>query len=305
MSFRESMQFLLHSGQSRQEYIKSIEEINLFENNFETALPQTVCAEAVRKHFANENGKHKKAIIMGFDGARADSLLGIIKAGTDDETALYSGISEMRESHHLYLSFTGGIESDSVTKQETSTASGWATVLTGKWANEHGIKVNNSSSINKETPTFLLEYARKGRPCSFNAIWSVHFDGTYKDEIKAAEEENLPLAHTRLSTDAELQNAMIKAIDRNDDIIFGIYEEPDINGHQYGYSNHEYHYVRSVADTDRRAYQLIKHIESRPTYNDEDWLIILTADHGGHAKGHGSTLIQDRTVFIGINKEII
>lgn len=304
MSFRETLQFILHSGQSRQEYINSVDKTNLFENKFENALPQTACAEAVRKHFSNENGKHKKALIVGFDGARADSLLGIIKTGTDDEPALYSGVSEMREKYHLYLSFTGGVEGDSITKQETSTASGWATVLTGKWADEHGIKVNCSNSLNPKTPTILLEYARKGLPCSFNAIWSVHFDGTYKDEIKAAQEEKLPLVHTCLSTDAELQNSMIEAIDRNDDIIFGIYEEPDINGHQYGFSNNEYRYVRSVVDTDRRAYNLMEHIKKRPAYEDEDWLIILTADHGGHAKGHGSTLIQDRMVFIAINTEI-
>ena len=32
--------------------------------------------------------------------------------------------------------------------------------------------------------------------------------------------------------------------------------------------------------------------------NDEDWLIIVTTDHGGSEKGHGKDIPEHRTIFV-------
>ena len=54
---------------------------------------------------------------------------------------------------------------------------------------------------------------------------------------------------------------------------------------------------------DTLAYATLKAIESRETYETEDWLIVVTSDHGGKGTGHGKESIQERMTFIVTNKE--
>ena len=53
------------------------------------------------------------------------------------------------------------------------------------------------------------------------------------------------------------------------------------------------------ADADKT----IEAIKARETYDTEDWLIIITSDHGGIGTDHGSASIQERMTFIVANKE--
>ena len=52
------------------------------------------------------------------------------------------------------------------------------------------------------------------------------------------------------------------------------------------------------------AGEVIEAIKARKNYENEDWLIILTSDHGGFVTSHGGLTIQERMTFIVINKEI-
>ena len=45
-------------------------------------------------------------------------------------------------------------------------------------------------------------------------------------------------------------------------------------------------------------------IKSRNTFEEEDWLVIIASDHGGHLTRHGTQKIQDRTTFLALSKPI-
>ena len=49
---------------------------------------------------------------------------------------------------------------------------------------------------------------------------------------------------------------------------------------------------------------MINAIRARPAYDNEDWLIIITSDHGGFATGHGPQFATARQVFIVANKDL-
>ena len=49
---------------------------------------------------------------------------------------------------------------------------------------------------------------------------------------------------------------------------------------------------------------IIEAIESRPNYDKEDWLIIITSDHGGIEDEHGGPSMDERITFIVSNKPI-
>src|SRR5699024_12230500 len=54
------------------------------------------------------------------------------------------------------------------------------------------------------------------------------------------------------------------------DVIFGIYEGTDHNGHDTGFGNDNYNYIKGFRDQDARCYELLQAIYSRPSFENED-----------------------------------
>lgn len=281
-------------------YKKYVDESGVFRNTVDEALPQTAVADAVRAHMES-GGKTKKVAIIGFDGARADSVAMTVKSAYDPyiSASKYSALEQLKGEGGIFVAFTGGENGNT---QDTSTPQGWATMLTGKWGRDTGV-IKFMDKMTKAN-TVLYEYAKKGKKTVFNAIWPTHFTDTYINEIEKAKSESLPVEYFMCEdNDDILTERMIKSVTEDScDISFCILEQPDHLGHEKGFGNKYPYYVKAVATCDRNAYAIIKAIEGRPTYGEEDWLIIISSDHGGHLKGHGSQYITDRTIFIATNK---
>ncbi|MCD7872417.1 MAG: hypothetical protein LUG21_03785 [Clostridiales bacterium] len=182
----------LYFGKKAKEkaYLESIENNGIFENNFKSAFGQTKIAELVRNHLNSSGSKIKKALIYGFDGARADSMIYLIPSKNKEVTGYnfetqFSAVTQLKNQGGLYLSYAGGDLKNPETLQETSTAQGWASVLTGQWGIENGVVKHVTKK--DSSPTVLMEAAQKGLSSVFAAIWPDHFDITYKSEIQTAE----------------------------------------------------------------------------------------------------------------------
>lgn len=285
-------------------YLARLDTQGVFNNTTKTALPQTVFADAVRKHFKKQNGKTPKALLIGFDGARADAMH-LLCESTDEKItgglfiSAYSAVQALKAEGGLYLSYAGG-ESDS--RQETSTAQGWAAILTGVWGTENGVLRHLPLKTN--CPTVLRELAMQGKQAAFLAEWPDHFSVTYKDEIEIAARGNLPLDYAKYADDRALAAAFTERIAGDTDCIFGIFEGPDYNGHGTGFSTANPRYAACVCRLDNVAYRLMEAVKARPTYAQEDWLIMITSDHGGHGLRHGTQKQFDRMTFIASNQTI-
>ena len=90
----------------------------------------------------------------------------------------------------------------------------------------------------------------------------------------------------------------------NPDVTFCVFEQTDVVGHASGYGNYVEAYVDACQSVDRNCFNFIKSIEERESYDQEDWLIIITTDHGGIANGHGSQMSFDRMIWLACNKPI-
>ena len=88
------------------------------------------------------------------------------------------------------------------------------------------------------------------------------------------------------------------------DFIFVIYEPTDSTGHNYGFTINNPRYKEAFNTADQYGFETIDAIKQRATYGTEDWLIIITSDHGGIGTDHGGASIQERMTFIVANKEI-
>lgn len=276
-----------------------------YENTIETAIAQTDIYDMIYEHFNSPlaDGKTtKKAIIIGYDGCRADALTLV-----GDK---FSGITKMRESGaSCILAYCGGVNYPEINTQDTSTAPGWCSILTGEWADKTGITGNGiTKSLEYKTLMTTLTEEKVIDSAAFVTSWDGHFkndNSTYYLEKAYCEEKGLDVDFTLCGTDTASANAVIKDLKQEDcsDFIFAIYEGTDHAGHTFGFSTNDPCYYAGFTLNDFLAYRTLNAIESRDTYETEDWLIILTADHGGYGTGHGHESIQERMTFLITNKE--
>lgn len=281
-----------------EKYKDNVSQFEPYENTLETAIPQTELYNVINGHFDSDLpiGKlTKKAIVIGYDGCRADALSLCKEDGAITELILDGG--------KAYISYCGGVNYPVFNTQDTSTAPGWASILTGQWANVTGVK-GNSIPMSTDCHTLFASLIEndKADSSAFYVSWNGHFvdgDSTYIHEKSYCEEKNLDVTFSDADDDAGTVENTIKDIKGLlcSDFIFTILEHTDHSGHDTGFDleNEDYSEAFYAAEADAAA--IIEAIEARPTYALEDWLIIITSDHGGFNTGHGSFTIQERMTF--------
>ena len=265
--------------------------------------PQTIIYNIVNSHFfaALPEGKTvKKAIIIGYDGCRADALAFREKGA--------SGIDELLDNNgSLVYTYCGGAPYPATNTQDTSTAPGWCSILTGKWGSVTGVTANGIVKSN-DNLTLLTQLVESGtiKSSAFVTSWSGHFktdDSTYKLEKEYCESKNLNVSFKLCTSDTGTSSAMLKSVKSKGcpDLLFGIIESTDHSGHSFGFSTNNPVYQLGFKAEDGVAYDIIKAIKARSTYETEDWLIIITSDHGGVGTGHGGASLQERQTFLATN----
>lgn len=284
-------------------YMQNIASVG-YENTVETAIPQTELYNVINEHFKSDlpEGKtEKKAIVIGYDGCRADIL-----AEKEDNGAI-SYLLEKGASNNLL--YCGGINYPAENTQDTSTAPGWCSILTGVWADVHGITGNDiTKSIDTKTLMTTLTEEKVIDSAAFITKWAGHFsrdNATYLEEKDYCEKNNLNVNFNKCKNDEASHEATINEINKADcsDFIFVIYEPTDSTGHDLGFTFNNPKYKEAFKQADTYGYEAIKAIEARETYETEDWLIIVTSDHGGIDTNHGGASIQERMTFAVMNTD--
>ena len=275
-----------------------------YENTIEKAYPQTDLYHIIKEHFEADlpEGKtDKKVVIIGYDGCRADIL------NEKQEKGAVSYLLDNGASNNL--TYCGGVNYPEVNTQDTSTAPGWCSIVTGEWADVHGI-TGNGITKTVEPKTLMTSLVEDGTidSASFITKWKGHFsrDGaTYLDEKTYCEENNLNVEFELRKGKKDIHTGAMEEIASEDcsDFVFIIYEDTDSAGHDFGFSYNNPEYKKSFNTEDGYGYEVIKAIEARETYETEDWLIIVTSDHGGVETGHGGPSIQERMTFVVMNQE--
>lgn len=275
-----------------------------YQNTIETAIPQTVIYNMINEHFASalpEGKTSKKAIIIGYDGCRADILTEMQDGNSGIGAMLQDGAS-------INLAYCGGVNYPTTNTQDTSTAPGWCSILTGTWANVHGVTENDVSK-DLNTKTLLLSLTEQNIIDSavFNTKWAGHFsrkDATYLNEKQYAEDNDLPVSYNKYKNDNATLEATLAQLGNKDcaDFTFVIYEPTDAAGHGYGFSHNNPRYQKAFVKADAMCFETINTIKSRETFLQEDWLIVITSDHGGYGTEHGYASLQERMTFIVANR---
>ncbi len=283
-------------------YRQNVASVN-YENTIETAYPQTDLWEIIEHHFDSDlpEGKtEKKAVVIGYDGCRADIL-----AEKKENGAVNYLLSKGASNNLLYC---GGVNYPAENTQDTSTAPGWCSILTGVWADVNGITGNGiTKAIEPKTLMTILVEDGTIDSASFITKWKGHFtnsNSTYIDEKAYCEENNIDVDFELRKNKKDIHTGAMEEITSTDcaDFVFIIYENTDSAGHDFGFTFNNPVYKNAFNTEDGYGYEVIKAIEARDTYETEDWLIIVTSDHGGVGTGHGGASIQERMTFVVMNK---
>lgn len=291
---------------------KAADGTPLFMNTNDEAFAQTEVHDIVMKHFASalpEGKTDKKAIFIGYDGCRVD----VLKYANEMPEGK-SGLLSVRNSENgtLVFSNAGGPNGDKSKNQHTSTAPGWASMLTGKWALEDGGHTVSNNGMYKpaNVETFLTKLADTKKTnsndtysSSFTTSWREHQNVTYFNDIELAMQKGTNIQYTHCLDDQATYYDVLGRVAGHDDakdtdVVFLTLEGTDHGGHDYGFGIQTEEYVDGYKQEDGYAYNIIKAIEARDTYATEDWLIVLSTDHGGYKKGHGGQTILERTTWI-------
>lgn len=328
-------------------YLKKIDSCSFWANDAKTAIPEYQIYHHVHDFLDGctirdgsahaPGGAVRKVLFLGFDGMRADAVTNILHDENEFDTngynapAPYSGIGELQKAGGIYIGYCGG-ETDTETRQTTSTSASWISQFTGVWGNKHGVKTNDDVK-NMAYKTFPLEFAEQGLQASIAFDWDQFLDVNLKEEVKYV------LAHpeirmtfcdidrkksekpkkTRAETsalynfvapetpsasapyDTGMRDYVLDRIAQGDDIVCGIFHNIDSNGHTGEFSNTSGKYVASVRSCDNYAYEILQAVRQREAAHNEEWLVIMANDHGGIGQGHGEQTLEERTTWIASN----
>ncbi len=289
-------------------YKQTIKDIPIYENTINTAVPQTEFYNYINDFFStpSADGKVKKAIVIGYDGCRADTLQHL---SADNESGINAVMAE--SDSQAFLTYCGGVNYPYINTQNTSTAPGWCAMLTGVWADKNLVDQNHIIKSD-DYPTVLtsLVESKTIDASAFYVSWSGHFadsDATYISEKNYCETNNINVNFVTAADHAGTKQNVLNDLAKTDcsDFIFSIFESPDHEGHNDVFSPYNENFKNGFLNVDKIGYDIFNAVKARPTYENEDWLIIITADHGGNCFGHGNMTIMERMTFIVSNKELL
>ena len=216
------------------------------------------------------------ALLIMWDGARADSLL---NAGCSNLLMLAEG--RWKPGYKGAWSFCAKPLPDARPYSYANHAS----ILNGVIAAKHGVWFNHETAKcrTKEWPSWLsrlMDAKPSARTVFASACRAVAVD--------LCRDERIAIKDFGLDGEAEADYfaKLYSSSDAPDAAVMFI-DQPDATGHQKGFYPTPPEYLKAVKSSDVLLGRVLAAIAARPTFDNEDWLIAMTSDHGGYARMHG------------------
>ncbi|MDE2945214.1 MAG: alkaline phosphatase family protein [Gemmatimonadota bacterium] len=181
----------------------------------------------------------------------------------------------------------------------------WSSMLTGVWPEKHGVLDNGFAGRRyREHPDFLTRLERD-RPDldTFAAVdWMplAVLDGGGPalsgaiDTLVAVDGYELGWAEADSVIAARAAEHLAGA---DPDAAFVYLGNPDETSHRHGSIGLEYR--EAITLSDRHVGWLMEALRARSSYEEEDWLVLISTDHGRREDGgHGGDSPEEMTIFI-------
>lgn len=221
-------------------------------------------------------GQKRKVLLIGIDGTRTDALL---RANTPNIDSLIAKGFYTLNSWHTDITISGP---------------SWSSILTGVYHSKHGVTDNSYNNSNYWDFPYFTTRAKEVKPalrCAERVEWNMLQDGVYNanwDIDSLGEDTN--------SGSSGTDGANMVA-DPDLDCFFLYFDAVDHAGHTIGFNPDSAAYISAIEGVDSAIGRVLTAMRARPTYSDEDWLILMVTDHGGIGQGHGGNSIYERSIW--------
>ena len=251
-----------------------------------------------------------KAVFILLDGIPAD-LVESVSTPFFDEIAKDGGYAR---------AYVGG-QAGGASESPTVSAVGYNSLLTGTWANKHRVYSNQIRSpdyrywdifrlVKQHNPvlntalfstwednrTKLLGH---GRPEAGGDKLDYYFDGFENDEQRFPHDE--AREYIKQIDDLVSREAARYLAQHGPDLSWVYLEFTDDIGHLYGDGDEM---AAAITLMDTNVGRIWRSVQARQQAEDEDWLVLITTDHGRDAltgKSHGGQTDRERTIWIATN----
>eukprot|EP01118_Nematostelium_gracile_P013116 TRINITY_DN4911_c0_g2_i1.p1 TRINITY_DN4911_c0_g2~~TRINITY_DN4911_c0_g2_i1.p1 ORF type:complete len:286 (-),score=53.43 TRINITY_DN4911_c0_g2_i1:19-798(-) len=179
---------------------------------------------------------------------------------------------------------------------------GWTAMFTGTWMwqtsydlasiwnpsyfEQHPTFFTRLKTVNPNITTAAMSSWEDMEPIMFSKDVDL-FIPTYKN----------PLSTTYVATN------IVSDYGFDADVVFIYIEDVDYEGHHTGFMPTK-RYMTRIEDVDDMVGKILDSLQSREKYEEENWLIILSTDHGGFGENHFQPEAECSHTFIYSNKVV-
>ncbi len=159
----------------------------------------------------------------------------------------------------------------------THSAAAWSSLFTGVWGDKHRVNDPGNSFAGNQFATYPSFYKRiEAANSNLNTLafarWAPMLTAVPDADVKLSFDSD---AAVTTETCRRLTNS-------NPDVFWMLLLDVDSAGHASGWGPTVSNYVRAIEIADANVGQIIGALTNRVTYANEDWMVIVTTDHGEH-----------------------
>lgn len=216
----------------------------------------------------------QRVLIIGIDGCRAD-------------------VAEVANTPFLDEFKANGLYSpDALNDDITISGPGWSAIICGVWSDKHLVTGNNFSGNNYAQYPSIFQRI-EAFDSSLNTVSICHWSPINNSIIVDGADIT-----TNVSTDLGVGFEAIDQLTNEDpDVIFLHFDDVDHAGHAHGFAADVPEYVAAIEEVDSIIGSVKKALELRPNYVEENWIILVTSDHGGKNFSHGGNTSEEEIVM--------
>ena len=228
----------------------------------------------------------KRVLVIGIDGVRADILA---EATTPVMDSLIAAGAFTTSARNVLPTISGP---------------NWSSMMTGVIPDKHGVHSNNlSSNAYGEFPDFLTRLERIDHSFETIAIvdWPPLGSTAAGGPLFGDSVDSRILVNGNeldyVMADSFVMREAVRALEMQDPHAMVVYlGNVDVVGHEHGSLSPEYR--ASIETADAQVGAILAALRARPTYVQEDWLLLMSTDHGRRDDGgHGGESELERTIF--------
>ena len=231
-------------------------------------------------HFYQTYGQ--RVLIIGIDGCRAD-------------------VAEIASTPFLDEFKANGLYSpDALNDDITISGPGWSAILCGVWSDKHLVTNNNFANNNYAQYPSVFQRI-ENFDSNLNTVSICHWSPINNSIVMADADIT-----TNVNSDLNVALEAISHLENNDPhVIFLHFDDIDHAGHANGFAADIPEYVAAIEDVDVHIGAIKKALELRPNYASENWVVLITSDHGGLNFGHGGNSIEEENVMFIVSGDDI